>query len=211
MSPQLSFVHGWGFHAGMWEALCSNLDGLGPIHFYGPHFVNGGPATEQKVPEDTICVGFSLGVPWLLKHGPKRMKALISIAGFDHRKEPEAQQAIHEIKSGLERNPRAQMRAFWARSGIRSFASPDDLDIPGLKQGLEWMQEWDMHLEREELECPILALAAQDDQVVLAEATELTWGKYNLEWSETGGHALPLTQPIWCAEQIQRFVKQYVS
>jgi pimeloyl-[acyl-carrier protein] methyl ester esterase len=211
MSPQICFVHGWGFHAGVWESLCSNLDGLGTVNFYGPHFVEGGPAVGKQVIEDAICIGFSLGVPWLLKCGPKRMRALISIAGFDYLRGYRAEQAIIALKRGLERSPAAQMRAFWAESGIRPFVSPDALDVPGLKLGLQWMSEWDGRRELSELTCPVLALAAKDDSVIAAETTQMIWGARNLKWSESGGHALPLTQPAWCAEQIQRFIKQYVS
>ena len=64
--------------------------------------------------------------------------------------------------------------------------------------------EWDESGARAELACPMLALAARDDEVVPQAMSEGIWSD-NIRWSDTGGHVLPLKLPEWCANHVLDF------
>jgi pimeloyl-[acyl-carrier protein] methyl ester esterase len=200
-------VHGWGLNAALWrevvpllvphEALCLDLG-----------FVRGGPKGWGELPADAICVGHSFGLLWLLKHGPRPMRALISVAGVDCFSACLPLDPLAAMKAGLDRNPAAQMHAFWRACGLDAdFSLPEFLDVATLKAGLDWLATWDERDRRRTLDVPILALATRDDRIVPEAATRAIWGDESsrLRWRETGGHALPLTAPVWCAEQIKGF------
>lgn len=204
---QLVLLHGWGFHAGLWRDLAPRLH---------PHevilldlgFVLGGPKGAARMPADAVCVGHSFGLMWLLKHGPRPMRGLVSLAGFDcfHAHVPTAE--VERIAAGLDRNPAAQMRAFWRACGAEDFADPDQVDLATSKAALGWLMRWDARPERAALNAPILALASAADRILPKAASARIWGcgDADLRWHDSAGHALPLTAPDWCARHILEFV-----
>lgn len=204
---QIILVHGWGFHAGLWSEVVPRLKGHEALAI-DLGFIRDGPKGASSMPADAVCVGHSFGLVWLLKHGPRPMKGLVSLAGVDCWKAHLPVEPITEMKEGLLRNPAAQMRGFWRACGIDDFTPADRLDVATLRAGLDWLATWDGREQRRSLGAPILALAAEDDQIVPKPATQAMWGggDADLRWRKTGGHALPLTEPDWCAEQILEFV-----
>ena len=75
-------IHGWGFHAGIFADLIGHLDGA-ETTLIDLGFVSGGPKAATKWPSDTIAIGHSLGLLWLLEQGGGRFRGLVSIQGFD--------------------------------------------------------------------------------------------------------------------------------
>lgn len=203
---QLVFVHGWGFHAGVWERTAPRLAHYDPV-FLDLGFVRNGPRAVGYFPENAVYVGHSFGVLWLLKHGPRRMRALVSVAGFDCFHAFADAHAIAAMQSGMERNPEAQLKAFWRSCGTGVFADPEATDIATLKAGLDWLARWDERDAHRALDCPVLALASEDDVVVPYQASREMWADADLRTCRTGGHGLPLTEPEWCAEQIESFLR----
>lgn len=203
---QLVFIHGWAFHAGVWERTAVRLAHRDPV-FLDLGFVRNGPRAVGRFPENAVYVGHSFGVLWLLKHGPRAMRALVSIAGFDCFHAFADAGAIDAMKSGMERNPEAQLRAFWRTCGSGVFADREATDIATLKAGLDWLAGWDERERRRALDCPVLALASKDDTVVPYAASREMWAGADLRTTPTGGHGLPLTEPEWCAEQIEEFLR----
>lgn len=206
---QIVLVHGWGFHAGLWREVAPRLRRHMPL-VIDLGFIRGGPKGWSELPQDALYVGHSFGLLWLLKHGPKRPRGLVSVAGFDCFSAHVARETLERMKAGLTRNAAAQMRAFWQACGLEeSFAPPECLDVATLKAGLDWLASWDERERRAGLQAPILALAARDDRIVPASATEAMWGDGKLIWRQEGGHALPLTAPDWCADAIARFADEF--
>jgi pimeloyl-[acyl-carrier protein] methyl ester esterase len=200
---QIVLVHGWGFNAGLWRDVAPRL---------APHealvidlgFIRGGPKGWGELPQDALCVGHSFGLLWLLKHGPRPMRGLVSVGGFDCFSAHVPLDAVSAMKQGLDRNPAAQMRGFWRACGLEEvFAPAQCLEVSTLKAGLDWLVAWDERSRRQALDVPLMALAARDDVIVPPRATEAIWaGAGELRWRATGGHALPLTAPDWIAHQI---------
>lgn len=203
---KLVFVHGWGCHAGIWDKLIPRLPGHEPV-VLDLGFVRGGPKGASAIPEDAVCIGHSFGVLWLLKHGPRPMKALVSIAGFDCFYRHVPPEVLPAMKEGVMRDAPAQMRDFWRRCGFPEEPA-GDLDTGALRAGLDWLATWDASDERRALDAPVLALASEDDMIVRKPMTQAVWGQgdADLRWTATGGHMLPLTRAEWCAEQIGAFI-----
>jgi len=203
---KLVLVHGWGFHSGVWDKLIPHLDGH-EIHCIDLGFVRGGPRASNDMPAESLCIGHSFGVMWLLKHGPRPMRGLVSIAGFDCLHKHVPSEVLETMREGMLSNPQAQMKSFAQKGGFAGLEPGDGLDTGGLRGGLDWISTWDAGDELKNLGAPVLALASRDDLVVRMETSEAIWGNgaAELHWQENAGHILPLTEPEWCARHIKHF------
>jgi pimeloyl-[acyl-carrier protein] methyl ester esterase len=203
------FVHGWGFHAGIWRDVVRHLPGA-EISLVDLGFVRGGPEGVGAWPSDAIAVGHSLGVLWLLQRAGERrsppapVRALVSVQGFDRFCPPIPPSRVAGMRRALKRDAGATVQAFWSGSGTDAFAPAEALDADRLDTGLDWLLHWDARAAKAKLGCPILALAARDDAIVPAAMSEAVWGA-DIHWSETGGHVLPLRHPEWCARHVLDF------
>jgi pimeloyl-[acyl-carrier protein] methyl ester esterase len=198
------FVHGWGFHAGMWADVVGQLDGA-DVTLIDLGFVTGGPKGETDWPADAIAVGHSLGLLWLLRQGVNRFRALVSVQGFDCFCCHIAPSRLAALKRGLEREPHGTLQAFWRSCGAAGFALPEALNVARLDEGLDWLMHWDARTAKDELTCPVLALAARDDAIVPPSMSQAIWGDKELIWSPDGGHVLPLIHPRWVARHVLDF------
>jgi pimeloyl-[acyl-carrier protein] methyl ester esterase len=203
-------VHGWGFHAGIWADFVAHLDGAA-ITLVDLGFVAGGPKGAADWPADAVAVGHSLGLAWLLRQGSGRFRALVSVQGFDCFCCHVAPSRIAALKRGLERDPGGTMQAFWRSCGAAGFALPETIDAARLDEGLDWLMHWDARRAKDELPCPVLALAARDDPIVPPSMTEAIWSDAGIEWSQNGGHVLPLRHPRWCAHHVLEFANALPS
>ena len=197
-------VHGWGFHAGIWADVIGHLQGA-EITLVDLGFVSGGPKGETDWPSGAIAVGHSLGLLWLLQHGGGRFRGLVSVQGFDCFCCHIPPSRVAALKRGLEREPHGTLQAFWRSCGAAGFALPDALNVARLDEGLDWLMHWDARKAKDELACPVLALAARDDAIVPASMSEAIWQDVDIKWSQDGGHVLPLRHPRWCARHVLEF------
>ena len=196
-------VHGWGFHAGIWDQFVGRLPDA-EIARVDLGLIKGGPKGVSDWPEDSIAVGHSLGLLWLLKQGQGRFRALISIQGFDCFSCYIPKSRVLGMQRTLKRDADATLRAFWRSCGTEPYAAKDALNVDELGKGLDWLASWDAREELGALTCPTLALASRDDQIVPPAMSETIWNG-NVIWSESGGHALPLLRAEWCASQVSDF------
>jgi len=197
-------VHGWGFHAGIWTDVIGHLQGA-EITLVDLGFVSGGPKGKADWPSDAIAVGHSLGLLWLLQHGGGRFRGLVSVQGFDCFCCHIPPSRVAALKRGIEREPHGTLQAFWRSCGAAGFALPDALNVARLDEGLDWLMHWDARKAKDELACPVLALAARDDAIVPASMSEAIWQDVDIKWSQDGGHVLPLRHPRWCARHVLEF------
>lgn len=200
-------VHGWGLNPHAFRALAAQLYNM-DLRFVDLGFVEGYHGkTVSEIPGNAIVIGHSLGALWLLRQR-QDFRAFISMGGFDCFHAHVDKREIEAMKKHLDRNPAAQMHGFWQACGTRDFAPNGELVVPRLKEGLDWLATWDARKEFASLTCPVLALATEDDRIVKPEVSKAIFKKKDLRWLETGGHAMPLTVPAWCARQIQEFVNE---
>src|SRR3990170_7647673 len=167
-------VHGWGFHAGIWSDVIPHLGGA-DVTLVDLGFVAGGPKGESDWPADSIAVGHSLGLLWLLERGRGRFRALVSVQGFDCFCCHIAPSRVAGMRRGLARDPGQTLQAFWRSCGASGFALPEALNVDRLDEGLDWLMHWDARKAKERLACPVLALAARDDAIVPASMSEAIW------------------------------------
>lgn len=204
---KIHFVHGWGFHSGIWNDIAKAL-GAHDLTFTDLNFLEDSPFRDSPLPENALYVGHSLGVLWLLKNMPQEKKGLISIAGFDCFHCYTTPAVLRAIQQGLGRNAERQMHWFWQACGILPFCAKDQLVPDRLAAGLDWLGHWDAREEHDALSSPTVALACRDDAIVQEKMSKEIWRGTELKWSESGGHALPLTQPDWCAREIMHFTRK---
>ena len=202
-------VHGWGFHAGIFADFIGHLQGA-ELTLVDLGFVAGGPKGASAWPEDAIAVGHSLGLLWLLKRGGGRFRALVSVQGFDCFCCHVVPSRLAALKRGLEREPGGTLQAFWRSCGASGFALPEALNVGRLDEGLDWLMTWDARKAKQDLTCPMLALASRDDVIVPPPMSNAIWGE-NIVWSPDGGHVLPLKHPRWCARHVLEFASALPS
>lgn len=198
------FVHGWGFHPGVWADVVAQLPEA-DVSLVDLGFVAGGPASGNDWPDDAIAVGHSLGLLWLLKEGGARFRGLVSVQGFDRFCPHVPETRVAALKRGLVRDPGGTLKAFWSSCGAPDFADPGALDVARLDEGLDWLMHWDAEEAKKRLECPVLTLAARDDAIVPPAMSEAVWGHNPILWSPDGAHVLPLRHPDWCARHVVEF------
>lgn len=202
------FVHGWGFNAGIWRAVLDHLPDV-DTSLVDLGFIDGGPEGVSNWPEDAIAVGHSLGVLWLLQRAGERerrpFRGLVSIQGFDCFSCHTPPSRVAGMRRELKRDANATLQAFWRASGTGAFAPAEALNVEQLDEGLGWLMDWDARAVKSELGCPMLALAARDDATVPEAMSQAIWAGGKIQWSQDGGHVLPLRHPEWCARHVLDF------
>lgn len=203
-------VHGWGFDASFWEPLVARLENA-TVTLVDLGFIGEPSEACTDRPDDCILAGHSLGVLWLLKAGANRCKGFVSIQGFDRFCPHVPEVRVAALKRGLDRDPVGTMQSFWRSCGVSDIPATPALNVPRLREGLDWLMHWDERDAKKALECPTLTLAARDDVVVPPAMTEAVWGKKTIQWSPDGGHGLPLRRPDWCARHVLEFANSLPS
>jgi len=198
-------VHGWGFNASIWTPLIAQLgDAATTVIDFG--FIDGADhSSDTDWPDDAIAVGHSLGVLWLLKQKSTRYRVLVSIQGFDRYCPHVPKSRVVALQRGIDRDPAGTMEAFWRSCGAPDFAPTSALNPDRLREGLDWLIQWDAEDARKSLRCPVLSLATRDDVIVPPAMTEAVWGEENVVWLPQGGHVLPIKFPEWCAAHVVEF------
>lgn len=202
---KLLFVHGWSNNAAIWDETANRLPSYDfdriDFGYFGPEKI------VDTDDEPVIAVGHSLGVLWLLTQYSGPLKGLVSIAGFDNFAAHINPTLIQAMQMGLMRRPERTLQDFWQRCGGGPTVDLADANIERLNAGLDALQKWDGRERHLNLNVPILALAARDDQVVHEQMSKAIWEPEILRWVNEGTHSLPLTKPDWCADEIDKFAK----
>ncbi|HUW73825.1 MAG TPA: alpha/beta hydrolase [Methyloceanibacter sp.] len=203
-------VHGWGFDTSIWTPLVARLP-KADVTRVDLGFLSDTAKDRSDWPDDAIAIGHSLGVLWLLKEKEGRFRGLISVQGFDRYCPHVPEARVAALRRGLDSDPGGTLRAFWRSCGAPDFADPAVLNVPRLREGLDWLMHWDAEAAKKRLQCPILTLAAKDDAIVSPAMSEAVWGQNTILWSPDGGHVLPLRHPDWCARHVAEFAHSLTS
>lgn len=198
------FVHGWSSDASIWDDLRAALPEAWTAVAEAGYF--GSPARRPPVPDGTIVVGHSAGVPELLSDLPAGCAALVSINGFtrftgsaDHPCGVPAR-VLDRMLLRLDQDPEATVAAFRAGCGM-SGPVPGTLRPERLRTGLLALRDADAR----GADVRLLALAGRLDPIVPPALTRACFAEPAIVWHEQAGHLLPCSHPLWCAEQLRAF------
>lgn len=207
---RLVFIHGWAFDKNLWNAVSAALPDMPSIRvelgFLG---------APQEIPEMTsedILIGHSLGFQWGIAHyqGWKKWIAINSFARFAGSVEEGycvPISALRALKQNLLRDAHRTITAFRKNIGCRDKVS--DVDEARLQEGLDWLQGLDVAYDLAHMSADGLVLASGKDPLVPLSASEFLASRKpaaQISMREEGGHLLPVTDPLWCAEHIRKFI-----
>ncbi len=196
-STSLVFVHGWGFDASFWDGVRDALSDI-PSTTIDLGFI-GSQASHPTPPIPTgpcMAVGHSLGFLWLLQNRPVDWKGLISINGFARFPSPGPLARMIEM---FDQTPEAATHGFLHSCGLEKM--PQILNKARLREGLDWLAEWDATAILASQSVPVLALSGSKDPIISGDVFS---GLSNVQHqSYDGGHLLPRTATQWCAQHIR--------
>jgi pimeloyl-[acyl-carrier protein] methyl ester esterase len=205
-SVSLVFVHGWGFDGSFWDGLRDALSEFPSVTidlgFLGSQ--NNPPApSKPSMPSmpsmpigPCVAIGHSLGFLWLLKNRPVDWHGLISINGFARFPSPGP---LARMTQSFDLTPDETTHDFLKSCGL--IKMPQDLNTPRLREGLNWLADWDQTAALTSQSVPVQALWGTKDPIIGGNAFS---GLSNVAHrSYDGGHLLPLTATRWCAKHIR--------
>jgi pimeloyl-ACP methyl ester carboxylesterase len=225
-------VHGWGFDAGVWDAVRARLKtevaSIDFGYFGAPATVPSSPTSPQgdgrhavAVPsmarnsaqpntfaEPVIAVGHSLGALWWLAQADIPWRRLLCINGFPRFTEAAdyapavAPRLLARMQTQFARDPAAVLADFHARCGGHAPAGAPDVER--LAAGLAALADWDGRAALAARRADVFALAGADDPIVPAAMSAMAFSGGHLASVEAPGHLLPLTHAELCAEWIER-------
>jgi len=205
------FVHGWGFDAGFWDPLRAALAPHRGIALDLGYF---GAAVSTLSSEPVIAVTHSFGTMVLLRDPQPNLAALIIINGFPRFTEAEdykpatPSRVVSRMRRRFEDSAPEVLNEFRRRCGAEPIGA-QSLDTARLADDLAAMESLDCRLALRAISALILVLSAEDDPIVppaMAEQAFCTAPGITIRHAATGGHILPLSKPVWCAEMIREFL-----
>lgn len=198
------FLHGWSGDASMWDEVRAALPEARTDVI--EHGYLGAVPRRPPVPDGTIVVGHSAGVPELLSDLPAGCAGLVSINGFtrftagaDHPSGVPAR-LLDRMLLRLDQDPEAAVVAFRARCGISGPLAGTPRP-ERLRAGLLALRDADARGAGVRL----LALAGRLDPIVPPALTRACFAEPAIVWHEQAGHLLPCSHPVWCAERLRAF------
>ncbi len=219
---RLILAHGWGYGPSFWRDLCDALPDCDPLFLdfgYGGGPVFADPSLPDR--QDWVAVGHSLGVARLLDWSMQwraagrvlPWRAFIACCGFGRfcRRDDFPQGVDVKILETMQARMRADrvdrvLADFHAGCGDHQ-PPVGPWDVHRLDEDLSYLAVCDTRRALASLPCPVLALAARDDAVVTPAIIEDGFSSATIIWSDHGGHILPRSRPLWCANQITTFIQ----
>lgn len=206
MHTHFIFIHGWGLGPDFWKKLAALLPDA-RHSFLDLGFI-GHEEERPAAPEGAATyVTHSLGTAYALKHHAPAMTALVAINGFARFRNFAQSSTLERMKKNLKRAPLRQMEAFWKMATIETNRPVEDLNIPRLETGLDWLKTFDARANLNTLKCPVLSLAGAQDRILPLAHMKKEWAGHPLHVHPEAGHALPQSHPEWCAAHIREVVR----
>jgi len=198
MRPTLLMLHGWGFDASIWDALCACLAGYTIVRWDRGYF--GSPA-QPPVSGPLVAIGHSLGALLLAQQLPPEVP-LVAINGFDRFIGPERVPArvMWRMQARFAETPRDVLTEFRARCG----AGPTDRPLVAerLAEDLAWLAAGQLEGGRHR----VLALHGRQDPILPSTLRHSAFPGATYIEHDTAGHLLPLTHAAWCAAEIEQIL-----
>ncbi|GGX17236.1 alpha/beta hydrolase [Pigmentiphaga litoralis] len=225
MTPVLWFVHGWGFDAGVFDALADRLEPISrstsqsvsqPISQlrYDAGYV--GSALLQPPIEPFIAVAHSFGMMRVLKNLAPHCMGIVCLNGFARFSAAPDFAAgtplrlIDRMLQRLRQDPMGVVNTFRARCGAAPYPATTGLDVDALFADLSALRDDDVRAALAACPVPIVAVAADDDPIVSPAMTAMTFATRSSTppvMLAEGGHLLPVTHPAECADAVRRVIQ----
>nr|WP_167671032.1 methyltransferase domain-containing protein [Allopusillimonas ginsengisoli] len=211
--PTLVFIHGWAFEVDFWQPLRHALRGW-PQHAIDlGYFQKGGAITHPaELPAGPlVMIGHSFGFMHALATAPAQVRAWVSINGFSRFSaapgfdQGVAARLLQRMMTRLQGNPEGVVNEFRHRCGTQKVAHAPNVDA--LRRDLQRMQHEDRRQAQAVCMTDTLILAGDADPIVPVDMTRALFGEENVVWKAGGGHLLPWDHTLWCAAQIESFLR----
>lgn len=193
--PQILFLHGWGFDAGIWRALIALLPEFAPILWDRGYF---GPVQRPEV-RPMLAIGHSLGAMLLAAEMPAAVP-LVAINGFDHFTGPDAisPRVLGAMRRKFSQTPAEVLADFRTRCGDGHM--PANIMADRLGADLELLATMD---SRNAPARPLCVLHGALDPILPPLMREAVFPTAPRLVHPAAGHLLPQTHPLWCAGHIR--------
>jgi pimeloyl-[acyl-carrier protein] methyl ester esterase len=200
LSGLLVLLHGWGCDAAMWDRVVPLLPRFDVIRLDRGYF--GAQRQCDRPDRACVAVGHSLGAMWLARMWGD--VPLVAINGFDRfcGQDGVPSRVLARMQTRFAQTPGAVLDDF--RLTVGAGPTPAMPSPQPLAEDLALLADDSAPPLRK---APLLVLQAQDDPLLPAALRDGTFGGLNSRSRADGGHMLPLTQPAWCAAQIEAFAR----
>lgn len=196
------FVHGWSFDRRFWYPLVAELACPEAILLEMGYF--GAPPQLDLPNEPYIAIGHSAGFLWLLGQDLRHCQGLLALNGFARFAKgadfPDGvpTRQLARMSSRLSQSPNGVIADFHAlcRPDIGWTGTPN---IDRLTLGLNRLQNDDFRREAARWGDRLAWLSGADDPLLLPEVARASFPEESYGKFVTGGHLLPIAQPIHCA------------
>lgn len=193
---KLLFLHGWGFDSALWDGLRAALASFETIVWDRGYF---GDVAHESVDHPFIAVGHSLGSLLLANTLPPECAGFIAINGFDRFTGEGLVEArvLDRMLSRFAVSPREVLDQFRRRVGGSRHLGP--IDVRRLGADLEQLKS----LDARGAHMPDLVLNGGQDEILPPSMREMAFAGANRVTLPQGGHLLPVSHPLWCADRIR--------
>ncbi|MBN9142612.1 MULTISPECIES: alpha/beta fold hydrolase [unclassified Novosphingobium] len=194
---RIALLHGWGFDAGVWDALAPLLAPLGDITRMDRGYF--GAAVESERPD--LMIGHSLGAMLLSRRWSD--VPLVAINGFDRfcGTDAVAPRVVQRMVKRFGEDPAKVLADF--RASISGGPAPPMVSRERLGEDLALLAD---QTQPPAHRASVLVLQAEDDPLLPPALRKRALGGPSAVCDQ-GGHLLPLTQAAWCAAQIADFAR----
>jgi len=198
MRPTLLLLHGWGFDAHIWDALTDALAAFSLVRWDRGYF---GSRAEPYAERPFAAIGHSLGAMLLADRLPAGTP-LVAINGFDRftGEGAVAPRVIERMQARFTEAPEAVLRDFRTRCGASTM--PPQFDRDRLAEDLALLATY----RAAPTPRRVLALHGGCDPILPPTLRGTAFPNADRATHPNGGHLLPMTHPVWCAEQIESFL-----
>lgn len=200
---KLLFFHGWGFDAGFWTGVIKNLQeyeaSCDDRGYFGL-----APVPTSLPSEPFVVIAHSFGTMRALAALGGGCQGIVAINGFDAFTPGVPVRVIERMISRFGQEPATVLADFRYRCGDESTFGPlatiplaDDLQI---MRNASYSVSWRM---------PVLSLQGEVDPLLPAAMRESVFAssaEVDRINHPAGGHLLPLSHPVWCANAIRAFI-----
>lgn len=206
------FLHGWGFDASIWDAVIVQLSDFRIELLDRGYFGRPSSAVDHGA---NIIVTHSFGTMLALHEMPLTdCLGLIAINGFDRfttsiDAPAVPERVVERMLTRFQQKPRVVLEEFHQRCGYEGKTGARDDDL--LAQDLKALRDWDCRAETSKFAAPILSLQGGSDPILPPAMRKNLFASAPVVDRVTypsGGHLLPLAEPLFCAERIRAFAEQ---